>query len=265
MFLNRAMAGEGRRAIAGAAGVLLVIAAGLVVAGEVGAGRLGAVGAGGAGGVFSGRTELLEKLRMTQLLGNATEVEVEFPADYPNSVRHFFLIGFLAQLLTSALFFFMSLRKGHESMPHALAWIAPAIGALAYLAMWAGVAVWYKTSDETPRVIFWARYINHILGTPVSSSAHPPFSPPLMSRSSHLTKCVSMTDHPGMHRYLHLSSSSQHHHPAGCRFLDDVLPVRRCCPCRRSQVHVVGCCRTSVHRDRFNFHLPHREGENLTF
>jgi len=117
--------------------------------------------------VFSGRTELLEKLRMTQLLGNATEVEVEFPADYPNSVRHFFLIGFLAQLLTSALFFFMSLRKGHESMPHALAWLAPAIGALAYLAMWAGVAVWYKTSDETPRVIFWARYINHILGTPI--------------------------------------------------------------------------------------------------
>eukprot|EP00960_Hanusia_phi_P075343 768408-Hanusia_phi.AAC.6 len=160
------MAGEGRRAMAGAAGLLLVMAAGLLVAGEIGAGRLGGAGAGA--GVLSGRTELLEKVRMTQLLGNATEVQVEFPADYPNSVRHFLLIGFLAQVLASALIFFMSLRKGHESMPHALAWLAPAIGALAYLAMWAGVAVWYKASDETPRVIFWPRYINHILGTPVS-------------------------------------------------------------------------------------------------
>ena len=41
------------------------------------------------------------------------------------------------------------------------------IGALAYYAMWAGLGVQYKTTDITPRVIFWARYVDRFITTPL--------------------------------------------------------------------------------------------------
>ena len=51
---------------------------------------------------------------------------------------------------------------------HAMAlWMACAIAALAYYAMYAGVGVQYKTTDVTPRVIFWARYVDRFITTPL--------------------------------------------------------------------------------------------------
>jgi hypothetical protein len=42
-----------------------------------------------------------------------------------------------------------------------------AIGAMAYYAMWTGLGVMYKTTDKTPRVIFWGRYLEQLLTQPV--------------------------------------------------------------------------------------------------
>ena len=38
---------------------------------------------------------------------------------------------------------------------------------MSYYAMWTGLGVTFKTSDTTPRVIFWGRYIGHLIAMPV--------------------------------------------------------------------------------------------------
>lgn len=37
-----------------------------------------------------------------------------------------------------------------------------------YYANWSGLGVEYKTSDATPRVIFWSRYLDWVVTGPVS-------------------------------------------------------------------------------------------------
>jgi bacteriorhodopsin len=39
--------------------------------------------------------------------------------------------------------------------------------AMSYYAMWTGLGVTFKTSDTTPRVIFWGRYLGHLLAMPL--------------------------------------------------------------------------------------------------
>ena len=36
-----------------------------------------------------------------------------------------------------------------------------------YYANWSGLGVEYKTTDETPRVIFWSRYLDWVVTGPV--------------------------------------------------------------------------------------------------
>ena len=38
-----------------------------------------------------------------------------------------------------------------------------------YYANWSGLGVEYKTTDETPRVIFWSRYLDWVVTGPVRS------------------------------------------------------------------------------------------------
>jgi len=99
--------------------------------------------------------------------GAAAAPAVTFPDDYPNSVRHFLLIGFLGNIISAGVFFFLSTAKEHKSVIGSFTWMSCAVAALAYYAMWAGVGVQYKTTDVTPRVIFWARYVDRFVTTPL--------------------------------------------------------------------------------------------------
>jgi bacteriorhodopsin len=92
---------------------------------------------------------------------------ITFPEDYPNSVRPFLLIGFLGNIISAGVFFFLSTAKEHRSVIGSFTWMTCAIAALAYYAMYAGVGVQYKTTDVTPRVIFWARYVDRFATTPL--------------------------------------------------------------------------------------------------
>merc|ERR1712216_406739 len=102
----------------------------------------------------------------TPAAGGASPV-VSFPEDYPNSVRHFLLIGFLGNIISAGVFFFLSTAKEHPSIIGSFTWMTCAIAALAYYVMYAGVGVQYKTTDVTPRVIFWARYVDRFATTPL--------------------------------------------------------------------------------------------------
>jgi len=99
--------------------------------------------------------------------GAAATPAITFPDDYPNSVRHFLLIGFLGNIISAGVFFFLSTAKEHKSVIGSFTWMCCAVAALAYYAMWAGVGVQYKTTDVTPRVIFWARYVDRFVTTPL--------------------------------------------------------------------------------------------------
>ena len=101
------------------------------------------------------------------------EPVVTFPDDYPNSVRHFLLIGFLGMFIGAIVFFYMGISRKVNTITHVLTFFIAAVAACAYYAMWAGLGVEYKTTDTTPRVIFWARYLDWIVTTPVRCSHHP--------------------------------------------------------------------------------------------
>jgi hypothetical protein len=68
-------------------------------------------------------------------------------------------------LLPSELIF--SLDTPRSSVTHSLLFLIAAIGAMAYYAMWTGLGVMYKTTDKSPRVIFWGRYLEQLLTQPV--------------------------------------------------------------------------------------------------
>jgi bacteriorhodopsin len=95
------------------------------------------------------------------------EPVVTFPDDYPNSVRHFLLIGFLGMFIGAIVFFYMGISRKVNTITHVLTFFIAAVAACAYYAMWAGLGVEYKTTDTTPRVIFWARYLDWVVTTPV--------------------------------------------------------------------------------------------------
>ena len=92
---------------------------------------------------------------------------VTFPDDYPNSVRHFLLIGFLGMFIGSIVFFYMGISRKVNTVSHVLTFFIAAVASCSYYAMWAGLGVEYKTTDTTPRVIFWARYLDWIVTLPV--------------------------------------------------------------------------------------------------
>jgi bacteriorhodopsin len=92
---------------------------------------------------------------------------VTFPDDYPNSVRHFLLIGFLGMFIGSIVFFYMGISRKVNTVSHVLTFFIAAIASCSYYAMWAGLGVEYKTTDTTPRVIFWARYLDWVITLPV--------------------------------------------------------------------------------------------------
>ena len=92
---------------------------------------------------------------------------VTFPDDYPNSVRHFLLIGFLGMFIGAIVFFYMGNSRKVNTITHVLTFFIAAVAACAYYAMWAGLGVEYKTTDTTPRVIFWAHYLDWVVTGPV--------------------------------------------------------------------------------------------------
>ena len=93
---------------------------------------------------------------------------VTFPDDYPNSVRHFLLIGFLGMFIGAIVFFYMGISRKVNTVMHVLTFFIAAVSACAYYAEWAGLGVEYKTTDTTPRVIFWAHYLDWVITGPVS-------------------------------------------------------------------------------------------------
>jgi len=93
--------------------------------------------------------------------------EVTFPDDYPNSVKHFLLIGCLGMLVGSCVFLWLSMSRPKSSLPHVLMFMASAISCMAFYAMWTGVGVELKTTDTTPRVIFLPRYADLLLTQPL--------------------------------------------------------------------------------------------------
>ena len=70
-------------------------------------------------------------------------------------------------LISAGVFFFLSMAKENKSVIGSFSWMCCAIATLAYYAMWAGVGVQYKTTDVTPRVIFWARYVDRFITSPL--------------------------------------------------------------------------------------------------
>jgi hypothetical protein len=102
-----------------------------------------------------------------RLLQDEDTPTVTFPDDYPNSVRHFLLIGFLGMFIGAIVFFYMGISRKVNTVMHVLTFFIAAVSACAYYAEWAGLGVEYKTTDTTPRVIFWAHYLDWVVTGPV--------------------------------------------------------------------------------------------------
>jgi bacteriorhodopsin len=103
-------------------------------------------------------------------MADAEAPTVTFPDDYPNSVRHFLLIGFLGMFIGSIVFFYMGISRKVNTVSHVLTFFIAAVASCSYYAMWAGLGVEYKTTDTTPRVIFWARYLDWVITLPVCAN-----------------------------------------------------------------------------------------------
>jgi len=96
---------------------------------------------------------------------------VVFPDDYPNSVKHMLLIGSLGMLIGAGVFIFLQMSRSKPTVSHSLCFLACAVSAMAYYAMWTGLGTEYKTTDTTPRVIFLPRYIDWLLTQPLILAA----------------------------------------------------------------------------------------------
>ncbi len=94
-----------------------------------------------------------------------------FPDDYPNSVKHVLLIGTVGFFIGSIVFMYLSMTRKKASVAHSLTFLSCAVAAMAYYCMWNGFGVEYKTTDITPRVIFWARHFAQIFTVPVRQLA----------------------------------------------------------------------------------------------
>jgi bacteriorhodopsin len=95
---------------------------------------------------------------------------VTFPEDYPNSVKHVLMIGALAFFIGTIVLVYLSMSKKKASISHSLLFLCSAVACMAYYSMWNGLGVQYKTSDVTPRVIFWSRHLNQLITVPVPST-----------------------------------------------------------------------------------------------
>jgi len=113
---------------------------------------------------------------------------VTFPEAFPNSVRHWLLIGCLSMMIGAACAIYLAFgqsdgaqdddiplnNKGDEKpkpltlqMRTVLGFIVCAVAMVAYFGMWSGVWVEFKTSGSTPRVIFFPKYLDWIITTPL--------------------------------------------------------------------------------------------------
>jgi bacteriorhodopsin len=93
---------------------------------------------------------------------------VTFPDAFPNSVRHWLLIGFLGTGIGAAAAFYLALGSPRElTMPSVLASMVCAIAMVSYYCMWSGVGVTLKTAGSTPRVIFYTKYLDWAVSTPL--------------------------------------------------------------------------------------------------
>jgi len=99
--------------------------------------------------------------------GDAGDMVVSFPDDYPNSVRHFLLIGFMGMLLGAGIFFYQGITRKVNTMSHVLCFFIAVLSATSYYAMWEGLGVMFKTIDTTPRVIFWVHYMDWVVTGPL--------------------------------------------------------------------------------------------------
>jgi len=97
----------------------------------------------------------------------AGAADVSFPEDYPNSVKHFLLIGCLGMFIGACVFLWLSMSRPKSSLPHVLMFMASAISCMSFYAMWTGIGVELKTTDTTPRVIFLPRYADLLMTQPL--------------------------------------------------------------------------------------------------
>jgi len=92
--------------------------------------------------------------------------DVTFPDDYPNSVKHMLMIGALGFFIGTIVLVYLSMSRKKASVSHSLLFLSSAVAAMAYYSMWNGFGVQYKTSDVTPRVIFWSRHLDQLITVP---------------------------------------------------------------------------------------------------
>jgi len=93
--------------------------------------------------------------------------DVVFPDDYPNSVKHFLMLGAVGLLIGAIVFITLNFMRAKRSTAHSVTFILTTVLAMSYYAMWTGLGVTFKTTDTTPRVIFWGRYLGHLLAMPL--------------------------------------------------------------------------------------------------
>jgi len=93
-----------------------------------------------------------------------------FPDDYPNSVKHMLLIGAIGMAIGAGVLMFLQMSLSVPTVAHSLCFLACAVSAMGYFAMWTGVGTLYKR-DSTPRVIFLPRYLSGLLAQPLILAA----------------------------------------------------------------------------------------------
>merc|ERR1712216_158124 len=111
--------------------------------------------------------DAMRTLLQEEPAGDAGDMVVSFPDDYPNSVRHFLLIGFMGMLLGAGIFFYQGITREVNTMSHVLCFFIAVLSATSYYAMWEGLGVMFKTIDTTPRVIFWVLYMDWVVTGPL--------------------------------------------------------------------------------------------------
>ena len=94
---------------------------------------------------------------------------VTFPGDYPNSVKHFMLIGWAMFGIGAGVLFYIgswALPTEKQTSLHPIAFLVCASCALAYCAMYVGLGVEFQGAAVPPRVVFPARYALHLVAVP---------------------------------------------------------------------------------------------------
>merc|ERR1712230_191967 len=84
--------------------------------------------------------------------GEAAGGDVVFPDDYPNSVKHFLMLGAVGMLIGAVVFLSLNMLRSKRSTVHSVTFILATVMAMSYYAMWTGLGVTFKTTDTSPRV-----------------------------------------------------------------------------------------------------------------